>query len=101
MMSPIRVACLASACLVASATWAAADQARLADQELDRVTAGSLLFELNPAFDGVQNQVDFGLLRDPPPPPPPPAEPGPGGGGGGLGGLGGLIGALLGLLNPS
>lgn len=98
MMSPVRVACLASVCLVASATWAAADEVRLADQELDRVTAGSLLFDLDPAFGGVQDQIEFGLLRDPPPPPPPPAEPGPGGGGNGLSGL---IGALLGLLNPS
>lgn len=96
MTSPIRVTYLASGCLIASIGWAAADEVRLADRQLDQVTAGALLFELNPAFEGVQNQIDFGLLRDPPPPPPPPEGPGPGDGGGGIGGL---IGLLLGLLN--
>lgn len=75
MKSLVRAAGLASCCLVASLASADAGELRLADHQLDRVTAGAPLFDTNPAFSGVQGQISPGLLQPAPPPPPPPTTP--------------------------
>ena len=70
---------LASCCLLIALSTAQADEVRLSEAQLDRLTAAGPLFTLNPSFGAVGGQVSTGLLNPAPPPPapPPPAPPPP------------------------
>ena len=78
MKSLARAVGFASCCLVATASLANAGEVALSNVDLDRVTAGNLLFTPNPAFGPVGSQVSPGLLAPVPAPPPitpPPTTP--------------------------